>query len=275
MTIKDHNFHKQLLDNTSTAICMVASNGHLSYLNPAGEHLFSRSARRLLGLPLKQVLDVSVERFWNAIAVSQPLVIRSTSARILTQPQELTCDISLTPIDGSTLIEISHRESQSNAEYGAATSERQHESLNLIKGLAHEIKNPLGGIRGAAQLLGKQLNEADLIDYTDIIVEESDRLRALVDRMMGPKHRPNMAAMNLHEVAERAARLAAHQYPNISIIRDYDPSLPDIQGDSNLLIQAALNLVNNAAQALESTPQSVITLRTRIRRKCEIGRAHV
>ncbi len=263
--------HKQILDNVSTAICKLATDGTILYVNPAAEHLFQRSARKLLTKPLTQFIEVDQPKFWQAISNSQPLVVRTASIELINRPQKFSCDLSLSPLDNETLVEFITRDNSANQDQDAQVTERQNESLNLVRGIAHEIKNPLGGIRGAAQLLGKQLSDIELVDYTKIIVDESDRLRGLVDRMLGPKHKPKLAPMNLHEVAERAARLTTHQHPHIDIQRDYDPSMPVITGDANLLIQATLNVVNNAAQAVADTEHPAITIRTRVRRKCTLN----
>ncbi len=146
----------------------------------------------------------------------------------------------------------------------------------MIRGLAHEIKNPLGGLRGAAQLLARELPSEDLADYTNIIIEEADRLRNLVDNMLGPNTNPRMEPTNIHEVLERVRHLVeAEGLGNIRVLRDYDPSIPELIGDREQLIQATLNIVRNAMQALQQHGYSVenpqITLRTRALRQFTIG----
>jgi two-component system nitrogen regulation sensor histidine kinase GlnL len=143
----------------------------------------------------------------------------------------------------------------------------------LIRGLAHEIKNPLGGLRGAAQLLEKELPEPALEEYTRIIIEESDRLRALVDRMLGPHQQPKLASLNVHEVLEHIRMLLqAEAGEDVAFERDYDPSLPQMLGDRSQLIQAILNIVRNAVQATrQNEGDRIITLRTRAQRQFTIG----
>ena len=145
----------------------------------------------------------------------------------------------------------------------------------LVRGLAHEIKNPLGGIRGAAQLLARELPNTDLQDYTDVIIQEADRLRNLVDRMLGPYRPPQLTSINIHEITERVCNLIeAETQGDLQILRDYDPSIPDLMGDREQLIQAVLNIVRNAMQALLAGPPSQhgqITLRTRTLRQFTIG----
>ena len=144
-----------------------------------------------------------------------------------------------------------------------------------MRGLAHEIKNPLGGIRGAAQLLARELPDEGLRDYTNVIIEEADRLRNLVDRMLGSNKLPSLAMTNIHEVLERVASLIeAEAQGSITLVRDYDPSIPDLLIDREQLIQAVLNIVRNALQALSAQSDlrlGRISLRTRTLRQFTIG----
>jgi two-component system nitrogen regulation sensor histidine kinase GlnL len=147
---------------------------------------------------------------------------------------------------------------------------QQNTARALVRNLAHEIKNPLGGLRGAAQLLEREFQDDSLKEYTRIIIGEADRLRNLVDRMLGPTHPPMYSRINIHEVLERVRSLVAAECgPGLRIERDYDPSIPPVTGDSDQLIQALLNIVRNAVQALEN--QGLIILRTRVRRQYTIG----
>jgi len=259
--------HKQLLDSMTTAVFAVHANGLFSYLNPAAENIFERSAKRLIETPLKQSLDIDAPKFWHAIQNRDTLTLRDTSVDLINGRRSIRCDIHINQLEsGHSLLEL-HPINNPILHGDSATNATQDQMLELVRGMAHEIKNPLGGVRGAAQLLERQLEDEELTEYTSIIIEESDRLRDLIDRMLGPKHRPKFTSMNLHEVAERAARLVRHQFSNIEIIRDYDPSLPYIYGDGNLLIQAALNLVNNAAQAIHKQDNGRITIKTRVARQ--------
>ena len=133
----------------------------------------------------------------------------------------------------------------------------------MVRGLAHEIKNPLGGLRGAAQLLESELDSEELKEYTHIIIQEADRLQELVNRMLGPNRRPSYAPVNIHHVLERVRSLVlAETGERIDIDRDYDPSIPELIGDSDQLIQAVLNIVRNATRVLgeSGTIELVITL---------------
>jgi two-component system nitrogen regulation sensor histidine kinase GlnL len=141
----------------------------------------------------------------------------------------------------------------------------------LVRGLAHEIKNPLGGLRGAAQLLDLELHDPELKEYTQIIIDESDRLQGLLDKMLGPNKLPNKKSLNIHEVLERVRQLVqAESSGSLLIKSDYDPSIPDIYADKDQLIQAILNIARNAVQALNG--KGNIIFKTRIHRQMNIGR---
>jgi two-component system, NtrC family, nitrogen regulation sensor histidine kinase GlnL len=162
------------------------------------------------------------------------------------------------------------------------TADRNHRLVDeiethrqLLRNLAHEVKNPLGGLRGAAQLLEGELPDPSLAEYTQVIISEADRLQALVDRLIGPQRVPlNARPVNIHEVCERVSALIQAEFRDgLSIVRDYDASMPDLQGDAARLMQAVLNVARNAAQELsiqaagEDVPPPQITLRTRVGRR--------
>jgi two-component system nitrogen regulation sensor histidine kinase GlnL len=147
----------------------------------------------------------------------------------------------------------------------------------LVRNLAHEIKNPLGGIRGAAQLLALDLPSPELLEYTQVIIHEADRLQTLVDRLLAPHRKPHVVSdVNIHEVCERVRSLVLVEHPRgLKVVRDYDASIPEFRGDREQLIQAVLNVVQNAAQALAERIEqgdATIILRTRIARQVTIGK---
>ena len=147
----------------------------------------------------------------------------------------------------------------------------------LIRNLAHEIKNPLGGIRGAAQLLQMEVGSRPLAEYTQVIIHEADRLQALVDRLLAPHRKPHVVSdVNIHEVCERVRSLMLAEFPHgLEVARDYDASIPEFRGDREQLIQAVLNIAHNAAQALAdriAAGDACIVLRTRIARQVTIGK---
>jgi two-component system, NtrC family, nitrogen regulation sensor histidine kinase GlnL len=148
----------------------------------------------------------------------------------------------------------------------------------LLRNLAHEIKNPLGGIRGAAQLLQMDMTDKSLIEYTQVIIHEADRLQSLVDRLLLPHRQPHIqGTVNIHEICERVRQLILVEFPQgLTVVRDYDASIPEFQGDREQLIQALLNIAHNAAQALEeqiADGSARLTFRTRIDRQVLLGKA--
>ena len=148
----------------------------------------------------------------------------------------------------------------------------------LVRGLAHEIKNPLGGIRGAAQLLAMELDSEDQSEYTQMIIKQSDRLRELVDRLLGPNSLPQFTVQNIHAPIEAVLQLVkADNKFNINIVRDYDPSIPDLSIDANMIQQALLNIIKNAMQALEEANANLpkIKIKTRVARQQVVqGKKH-
>jgi len=182
------------------------------------------------------------------------------------------------PDKGQVVFEIQELDRLLRISREEALLASQATTKNLIRGLAHEVKNPLGGIRGAAQLLDRELQTEDLKEYTHIIMAEADRLRNLVDRMLGPRQPVDLKPTNLHEVLERIILIInAETEGKVLLKRNYDPSIPEVPGDIELLIQAVLNIVRNAVQALMGQPENKypqIKLSTCIRRQFTIGRKH-
>lgn len=191
--------------------------------------------------------------------------------------QSVTVNLSATPLqqdDGGfneILIELQPVDRHLRITKEEQLLAQQNTSRMLVRGLAHEIKNPLGGLRGAAQLLDLELQDPELKEYTKIIIAESDRLQDLMDKMLGPNKPAHKSNLNIHEVLERVRQLVAVEAnSHIELHSDYDPSIPELMADKNQLIQALLNIVRNAVQALGDHGR--ITLKTRIKRHMTIGR---
>jgi len=277
---------KNLLDNLSTAIMLVDEQLRVIHLNTACEHFFSVSLSYVGGQAIDTFFFESSEAFEKIHAAMREGTLYTKRKAIwkLANDQEMTVDYTVTPISDSKqlLFEIQPLDRLLQISRDEAMIASQETTRNLVRGLAHEVKNPLGGIRGAAQLLDREFNEeagnAELKEYTQIIISESDRLRNLVDRMLGPRDITPFVSVNVHEVFERVLTIIkAETGGAIDIQRDYDPSIPEINGDVELLIQAFLNVARNAVQALKSQTDNTapcITFNTSIQRQFTIGRNH-
>jgi two-component system nitrogen regulation sensor histidine kinase GlnL len=185
--------------------------------------------------------------------------------------------VAPTDNDNEVLVELLPLEQQARLEREDRLIDQAQANKELIRNLAHEIKNPLGGIRGAAQLLQMEVAGRDLVEYTQVIVHEADRLQLLVDRLLAPHRRPHVVGdVNIHEVCERVRSLVLAEFPRgLKVVRDYDISIPDIRGDREQLIQAVLNIVHNAAHALSeriAQGDAQIVLKTRINRQVTFGK---
>lgn len=268
---------ERLLEYLSTAVLVFDDQFQLRYLNPAGEVLFATSARHARGKSIYQLIT-------NACTVTEHLSGALEAGHVLSQHgcrlelpdgQALIVNCTHTPVSmpgefNGIMLELRKVDHQLRIQQEEQLITQQEATHALIRGLAHEIKNPLGGLRGAAQLLEREISEADLREYTRIIIGEADRLQSLMDRMLGPNNVPNMQPTNIHVILERARELVLVEADaGLSIHQDYDPSLPDLQADPDLMFQAILNIVRNAAQALYGN--GTITLRTRVHRKHHIG----
>ena len=273
--------HRLLLDNLTTAVLLLDAELRLQYMNPAAEMLLAVSGQRNHGQFISELFTESAEALSalrQAVSQAHPFTKREATLTSLNGHSQ-TVDYAVTPIPARRetllLLEIHPRDRLLRITKEEAQLSKQETTKLLVRGLAHEIKNPLGGIRGAAQLLSRELHEPSLKDYTDVIIEEADRLRNLVDRMLGSNKLPSLSMTNIHEVLERVCSLVdLESQGRITLVRDYDPSIPDVLIDREQMIQAVLNIVRNAMQALASQNDlhlGRITLRTRTLRQFTIG----
>ncbi len=267
-----------ILDNLNTAIIVLDQDFRVLTLNPAAETLLDTSLKRIMNLSIVSLISEELLRtdLDRSLSQYQQFTRRETDFPI--NGEMVNVDYSISPIDcgdAKLLLEINPRDRVQKITREESLIAKQETSRILVRGLAHEVKNPLGGIRGAAQLLARELDDKGLKEFTEIIIQEADRLRDLVDQMLGPLQPPKMEALNIHEVLERVMQLInAETGGELRLKRDYDPSIPDIPGDFERMIQAILNLVRNAMQAIDQAmPRSegLITLRTRIARQFTIG----
>ncbi len=268
---------RRLMDNMTTAIFLFDSEIRLQYLNPAAEMMLGISFNKARGLRLCDLfLEVNMleEMLQRATSDGQPFTEREAEL-VLTNGQTATLDLSVNPIWESDAGRAVLVEAQQVDRHLRITREelliaQQQATQALLRGMAHEIKNPLGGIRGAAQLLERELDSDKLHEFTQIIIGEADRLRNLVNRLLGPSGLPNKQTVNIHQILEHVRHLIeAEESNNVSVLRDYDPSIPDIRADREQLIQVLLNIVKNAVEAVDDSGQ--IILRSRVLRQFTIG----
>jgi two-component system, NtrC family, nitrogen regulation sensor histidine kinase GlnL len=274
--------YKQLLDSLTTAVVLVDSSFRVVDINTAAESLLEVSYQQIANTTLGAYFHESIaalEKIRKAMDDSSQYTKRKARWRLHTG-KNITVDYTVTPLTdkGQLLLEVQPLDRLLRISRDEALIASQETTKNLMRGLAHEVKNPLGGIRGAAQLLDRELDTEELKEYTHIIIAEADRLRNLVDRMLGPRQPLDVKQTNIHEVLERIiAVVKAETAGKILFTRNYDPSIPDVPGDPEMLIQAVLNIVRNAMQALLEHKQNAapeIILRTRIHRQFTIGRKH-
>ncbi|MEH6388738.1 nitrogen regulation protein NR(II) [Pseudomonas profundi] len=271
----------QILENLTTAVVLLDDQLCLGYLNPAAEMLLEVSGQRLQQQPVGDFFHdraSALASLHDALDNMHAFTKREAQLS-LNNGNSLVVDYTVTPLAAAgynwILMEVHPRDRLLRITKEEAQLAKQEVTKVLVRGLAHEIKNPLGGIRGAAQLLARELPSQSLRDYTDVIIEEADRLRNLVDRMLGPYRPPSLQPLNIHEITERVAHLIqAETHGQIDLQRDYDPSIPELMGDREQLIQAVLNIVRNAMQAITENgqvEQGRIVLQTRALRQFTIG----
>ena len=287
----DHNpaiDYRLLVDNLTTAILLVDSNLNIFYLNSACEALFDISLLRAAGMPVLNLLQVPSDEFKtaealnNTLATGQPYTRREATIKV--NFKDIHVDYSVSQLNYNKtyhpllLIELNPIDRMLKISKEENLIQQHQVARQLIRGVAHEIKNPLGGIRGATQLLARSLNDPQYAEFTDIIISEVDRLRNLADTMLGSRQLPSYQATNIHEPLERVRSLIANQTKKkIKIIRDYDLSLPDVHADRDQLIQVILNICANAVQAMMENKDFFedhhpeLTLRTRIQRLVTIN----
>jgi two-component system nitrogen regulation sensor histidine kinase GlnL len=275
----------ETFDYLATMVAVVEPDGRCLFANAAFEEVLGLSRRSVLHesifdwfvdpTVLKDIVG-SVAR--NEYATSR---LQSDLRRHLhvSVGEPLPVQVIATRLDHAdlVLIELVEIEQQTKQEREERALDQAQANKELIRNLAHEIKNPLGGIRGAAQLLQMELEAKSLTEYTQVIIHEADRLQALVDRLLAPHRRPHLVGdVNVHEVCERVRSLILAEFPKgLKVWRDYDTSLPEFRGDREQLIQAVLNIAHNAAQALGeriAAGEAVLTLRTRVARRVTINR---
>ncbi|NKC00692.1 MAG: PAS domain-containing protein [Pseudomonadales bacterium] len=271
-----------IVDSMTTAVVVLDRALIVEYLNAAAEGLLKTSASHAIGQSIQDLILLD-NRILSALTIAlendQPFTEREATIRLpdnISEQVDFTVNILDDERSGARLLlELQHLNRLKRINKDDESVERQETTRRLIRGLAHEIKNPLGGIRGAAQLLEGELLEGqhpELKEYTGVIISETDRLKDLVDRMLGPQRQLDISEVNILEVLEHTIRLIQAERPGfITWRRDYDPSLPHVEGDRTQLIQAVMNVVRNACDALAEVEDPEIQLRSRAIRQFTIG----
>ncbi|QCT19123.1 nitrogen regulation protein NR(II) [Jejubacter calystegiae] len=254
-----------ILNSLMNSILLVDDELAVHYANPAAQQLLAQSSRKLFGAPLPELLSyfsLNIELMRESLNTGQGFIDNEVTLVIDGRAHILSLSAQRMP-DGLILLEMSPMDNQRRLSQEQLQHAQQVAARDLVRGLAHEIKNPLGGLRGAAQLLNRALPDPTLTEYTTVIIEQADRLRNLVDRLLGPQQPGMHITDSIHKVAERVVNLVKLELPeNVTLVRDYDPSLPDLTHDPDQLEQVLLNIVRNALQAL-GEQGGEITLRTR------------
>ncbi|MHB1083322.1 MAG: nitrogen regulation protein NR(II), partial [Thiobacillus sp.] len=265
------------LDCLSTGTIVLDAGGCIDYVNPAAETLLGVSGVLLVGEDAMQVFENSPELL-NAIHTArskQEIVIEYEFDLVVNGHLPIRVGCSISPLEKpqhAVLIEMRAADPQLRIARLERARLQQEANRELLRNLAHEIKNPLGGIRGAAQLLEHELPRESLREYTQVIIKESDRLQSLMERLLTPHRTPRFGAVNIHEVLERVRSLILAETPSVALRRDYDTSLPEIRADAEQLIQAMLNIARNAVQAMHG--QGEIILKTRVARQITLESRH-
>ena len=275
----------QALDSLSLLVAVLDGQGRVQFANAALEGALGMSRRHLHGLELAAFFsDPAVVQ--SALAGSRqegaaPLRLEALLRCMHQAPLAVHASVAAGDRPNEVLVELWPVELQARQQREERLREEAQSHKELVRNLAHEIRNPLGGIRGAAQLLQMELQaQPALAEYTAVIVHEADRLQRLVDRLLAPhRHPQRVGDVNIHEVCERVRALVLLEYPQgLAVVQDYDTSIPEFRGDRAQLIQAVLNLVQNAAQALAGRMAAGqgggarITLRTRVARQVTLAR---
>ena len=274
----------QALDLLATMVAVVAPDGRCQFANAAFENVIGLSRRSVLKRDWFEWFVESELLRDTIAAVSRNEFSTSRLDAQLKRPfaahaEPLQVHVIVNQLEQSeaTLVELIEIEQQTRQDREERALGQVEANKELIRNLAHEIKNPLGGIRGAAQLLQMEVESKDLGEYAQVIIHEADRLQALVDRLLAPHRKPHVVSeVNIHEVCDRVRALIVAEFPKgLRIERDYDTSIPDFRGDREQLIQAVLNIAHNAAQALAqriTAGDGCIVLRTRVARQVTLGK---
>ncbi len=283
MVSTEYNSPQTIIDNLHSAVIVIGKNLQIVFMNPAAEMLFHISNNRAVKKTLRELVINEHElfdRLERSLISGHPYTAYEDQLRVHNH-KTIDVDYSVSPIqylpEGKfLLLEFIRLKAQQKLSHEESILSQYEASKSLLRGLAHEIKNPLGGIRGSAQLLERELsndkNGDDNKQFTQIIISETDRLKNLLDRMVGPKDIPTKTDVNIHKILEHVRQLVTAENDQVSIAADYDPSIPELHADEAMMIQVILNITRNAVTAISSTnADGKIIFKTRAQRNCKIG----
>ena len=271
----------QSFDLLATLVAVLDSGGTVLFANAALEDAIGTSRRTIEGSHFPDCFDEPhiLQNALEGAGSNEFAALRYDAflKRLNHEPMPVHVIVAQTERPGEIIIELLPLEQQAKQDREERLIDQAQANKELIRNLAHEIKNPLGGIRGAAQLLEMEIDSRELVEYTQVIIHEADRLQSLVDRLLAPHRRPHVVGdVNMHEVCERVRSLILAEFPRgLRVVRDYDISIPEFRGDREQLIQALLNITHNAAQALAeriADGDAEITFRSRIARQVTFGK---
>ena len=272
-------FHS--FDLLATLVAVVHGDGAVLFANAALEDALGISRRAIVGSHLSDNFTepTHLQNALQGAGGNEFAALRYDAwlKRVNHEPMPVHVIVTQTDHTEEIIVELLPLEQQARQDREERLAEQAQANKELIRNLAHEIKNPLGGIRGAAQLLEMEIESRELIEYTQVIIHEADRLQTLVDRLLAPHRRPHLVGdVNIHEVCERVRSLILAEFPKgLKVVRDYDTSIPEFRGDREQLIQTVLNIAHNACQALVEQiagGDARLTFRTRIARQTTFGK---
>lgn len=280
MVHSDNNSAQTIIDNLHSAVLVIGEKLQVVYINPAAEMLFHISNTRAIKKNIRELVINEYEffdRLERSLISAHPYTVYEDQL-LVHNHQSIDVDYSVSPIQYHSegqflLLEFIRLKTQQKISHEESIISQYEASKTLLRGLAHEIKNPLGGIRGAAQLLERELDDDDEKQFTQIIINETDRLKNLLDRMVGPRDIPTKTDINIHKILEHVRQLVLVENDHIKLTADYDPSVPDLYADESMMIQVILNITRNAVIAISSVEDhdGKINFKTRTQRNCKIG----
>ena len=262
--------YQRLLNQLQTAVVILDPALHIEYINAAAETLLDNSASRLYQVPFLSLFRfTSMNPQWLSLCLHEQQSVSDSEVVLELQNQhKITVELAAQPLHSEPwrhhiLLELRQVDQIRRISQETAQQHQLHAVQALVRGLAHEIKNPLGGLRGAAQLLARELPTPALTEYTDLIMAQADRLRHLVDRLLGPNRIIERELTNIHAVLEQVYQMVRLEAPaTVRLVRDYDPSIPELLMQADAIQQALLNIARNAIQAIAADGE--VRFRTRV-----------